>query len=202
LVPAGTPRSPNRSIAGAAIVISYFPLPGIAPRALPRALRPVYGPNQRDHSFPVSSVFPLRTKNSSRGSPAFLSTLTVASPALAVGPHHSIRPHCEKEFSASKRLRAKRALPARTRAQRKTLPGFAVHRNTLSRRTKRESPVLRRTPISPVCAYTPRPSITSSEPVLPVPAASSSEIQPQRVDHVVPRTNNNNQGIASQRSSV
>src|SRR5256885_7433537 len=53
----------------------------------------VYGPNQRDHSRPGSSVFPERTKNSSRGSADAFEDL--AAPAGG-GLHHSMRPQCEK----------------------------------------------------------------------------------------------------------
>ncbi len=66
-----------------------------------------YGPNQRDHSFPGSSVLPERTKNSRRGSPPGAEAdLVEAAAAAGGGPHQSRRPHCEKSC-ASKRARLK-----------------------------------------------------------------------------------------------
>src|SRR6202171_6858321 len=52
-----------------------------------------YGPNQRDHSLPGSSVLPERTKNSTRGAAADLSA---GLSEEADGLHQSRRPHFEK----------------------------------------------------------------------------------------------------------
>src|SRR6267378_2261388 len=59
-----------------------------------------YGPNQRDHSRPGSSVFPERTKNSRRGSLDAVEDF--AAPAGA-GLHHSMRPQCEKSWASKDR---------------------------------------------------------------------------------------------------
>src|SRR5262249_54070830 len=83
-----------------------------------------YGPNQRDHSFPGSSVFPERTKNSSRGSP----DAPVDFPLEAGGGlHHSMRPHCENNWASNDR---DSYVPSASYSgpSENTLPGFAVHR--------------------------------------------------------------------------
>src|ERR1700760_46415 len=133
----------------------------------------VYGPNHRDHSLPGSSVFPLRKKNSSLGSLLF----PFACLLEAGGPHHSIRPHCENSF-ASNDCDSKLPSGSYSGPNEKTLPGFAVHRKTLPP-DAREIPVICAEPDFASCAYTPRPSITSSEPVFPVPASKRpSEFSP------------------------
>src|SRR6516164_9107091 len=69
----------------------------------------VKGPNQRDHSLPGSSVLPLRTKNSMRGSFPFAAPELEpeAEPGFAAGAsgglHHSMRPHCEKSCASKER---------------------------------------------------------------------------------------------------
>src|SRR5262249_40851100 len=85
----------------------------------------VYGPNHRDHSFPGSSVFPLRTKNSSRG--CLFSFATFAGSFAAGGPHHSMRPHCENSF-ASNACDSNVPSGSYSGPSEKTFPGFAVHR--------------------------------------------------------------------------
>src|SRR5437660_12317313 len=57
----------------------------------------VYGPNQRDHSRPGSSVFPERAKNSSRGSADASDDL--AAPAGG-GLHHAMPPQCENSCAS------------------------------------------------------------------------------------------------------
>src|SRR6266700_5417330 len=72
---------------------------GGASTALPEL---VYGPYQRDHSRPGSSVFPERTKNSRRGSfgcDAFEWAADFA-PSAGGGLHHSSRPHCENSCAS------------------------------------------------------------------------------------------------------
>src|SRR2546423_6066343 len=63
-----------------------------------------YGPNQRDHSLPGSSVLPERTKNSSLGRADALEDLeSFFSAAPTGGLHHSKRPHCEKSCASKER---------------------------------------------------------------------------------------------------
>src|SRR6185369_2918929 len=83
-----------------------------------------YGPNQRDHSLPGSSVFPDRTKNSRRGSPDEAVDFAAGTGG---GLHHSMRPHCENNCASNDRdsyaPSASYSGPSEN-----TLPGFAVHR--------------------------------------------------------------------------
>src|ERR1700730_16474918 len=83
-----------------------------------------YGPNQRDHSLPGSSVLPERTKNSSRGSP---DDPPDRAGAAGGGLHHSIRPHCEKSCASNER---DSYVPSGwySGPTEKTFPGFAVHK--------------------------------------------------------------------------
>jgi hypothetical protein len=87
-----------------------------------------YGPNHRDHSFPGSSVFPLRTKISNRGS--LLSLPLFAAALIAGGPHHSMCPHCENSF-ASNDCDSNVPSASYSGPSEKTFPGFAVHRYTV-----------------------------------------------------------------------
>src|ERR1700690_2383552 len=128
----------------------------------------LYGPYHLDHSLPGSSVFPLRTKNSSRGSRLSLTLFECA--AAGGGPHHSIRPHCEKSL-ASYDCDSNVPSASYSGPSEKTFPGFAVHRKTFPD-AEREMPVICAEPDLASCAYTPRPSITSREPLFPVPARS------------------------------
>src|SRR5580704_11907156 len=127
-----------------------------------------YGPNQRDHSLPGSSVLPERTKNSRRGSPpdelADFAALAVA----GGGPHQSSRPHWEKSCASNER---DSNVPSGSYSgpTEKTFPGFAVHKKTLPT-ALRAIPVICAEPALASCAKTPWPSIASSEPLFPVPA--------------------------------
>src|SRR5450755_4672632 len=88
-----------------------------------------YGPNHFDHSLPGSSVFPLRTKNSRRGSLESIFESGLPAPeTAAAGPHHSSRPHCENNF-ASKDCDSKVPSASYSGPTEKTFPGFAVHTN-------------------------------------------------------------------------
>src|SRR5260370_29340783 len=60
----------------------------------------VSGPYQRDHSRPGSSVFPERTKNSTRGS---FDRAEDFAAAAGAGLHHSMRPHFEKSCASNER---------------------------------------------------------------------------------------------------
>src|SRR5438445_13829792 len=60
----------------------------------------VYGPNQRDHSRPGSSVFPERTKNSTRGSCDGAEDFAVLEGG---GRQHSKRSQCEKSCASNER---------------------------------------------------------------------------------------------------
>src|SRR5256885_16658674 len=65
-----------------------------------------YGPNQRAHSLPGSSVLPERTKNSSLGRDdvaADLASLLPNAPGVFGGLHHSKRPHSEKSCASKER---------------------------------------------------------------------------------------------------
>src|SRR5580704_14630426 len=127
-----------------------------------------YGPNQRDHSLPGSSVLPERTKNSRRGSPpdelADFAPLAVA----GGGPHQSSRPHWEKSCASNER---DSNVPSGSYSgpTEKTFP-VAL----------RAMPVIWAEPALASCAKTPWPSIASSEPLLPVPAKTRpSEANPR-----------------------
>src|ERR1700676_703346 len=137
----------------------------------------VYGPNQRDHSLPGSSVFPERTKNSRRG----LSFLAENFPELAAeggGDHHSTRPHCEKSC-ASKEREVNVPSGSYSGPTAKTLPGLAVHRKILPE-ALRAMPVICAEPDFASCANTPWPSTAMSAPLLPVPASRRpSEARPR-----------------------
>src|SRR2546428_11298623 len=87
----------------------------------------VYGPYQRDHSLPGSSVLPLRAKNSMWGSFACAALEPAGDLAGETdgGLHHSRRPHCEKRW-ASKEWDSN--LPSRSLSGStgKTFQGMAV----------------------------------------------------------------------------
>src|SRR5262245_13986369 len=135
----------------------------------------VYGPDQRDHSLPGSSVLPDRTKNSSRGSLDLL--LALASFPDGGGPHQSRRPHCEKSC-ASKERDSNVPSGSYSGPSENTFPGLAVQRNTLPS-LPRARPVICADPDFASCAKTPWPSIVSSAPLLPVPASKRpSEAKP------------------------
>src|SRR6267143_5332244 len=125
----------------------------------------VYGPNQRDHSRPGSSVFPERTKNSRRGS--FDGVEDFAGLAGG-GLHHSMRPQCEKSC-ASKEWDSNVPSASYSCPTEKTFPGFAVHRKTFPEEL-RAMPVICAVPDFARCAKTPCPSSARRAPLLPVPA--------------------------------
>src|ERR1700684_2681072 len=85
-----------------------------------------YGPYQRDHSLPGSSVLPERTKNSRRGSVEADFVFW----AVGGGLHQSMRPHFEKR-PASKARDAPVPAGSYSGPTEKTLPGLAVHKKIL-----------------------------------------------------------------------
>src|SRR5882762_6333211 len=125
----------------------------------------VYGPYQRDHSRPGSSVFPERTKNSRRGSFELAEDLTEAAGGRL---HHSRRPHCERSC-ASKERDSNVPSASNSGPTENTFPGLAVHKKTLPEEL-RAMPVICAEPALARCAKTPRPSMARSAPLLPVPA--------------------------------
>src|SRR6266446_8585389 len=135
----------------------------------------VYGPNQRDHSRPGSSVFPERTKNSRRGSLEFAEGLTAAARGAL---HHSRRPHCEKSC-ASKERDSNLPSASYSGPTEKTFPGLAVHKKIFPEEL-RTIPVICEDPALASCAKTPRPSTARRAPLLPVPARRRpSEARPR-----------------------
>src|ERR1700675_1033345 len=135
-----------------------------------------YGPNQRDHSLPGSSVLPERTKNSRRGAPPEAADFVEAAVAGG-GPHQSRRPHCEKSC-ASKERDSNVPSGSYSGPTEKTFPGFAVHKKTLPA-ALRAMPVICAEPALASCAKTPWPSIARRAPLLPVPARTRpSEAKP------------------------
>src|SRR6266550_2222631 len=124
-----------------------------------------YGPCQRDHSRPGSSVFPERTKNSRRGSFELAEDFAEAADG---GLHHSRRPHCENSC-ASKERDSNVPSASYSGPTEKILPGFAVHKKTLPEEL-RAMPVICADPDLARWAKTPRPSTVRRAPALPVPA--------------------------------
>src|SRR6266404_1521120 len=129
-----------------------------------------YGPNQRDHSFPGSSVLPERAKNSRRGELDDAEDLPAGlSAAAGGGLHQSRRPHWEKSC-ASKERDSYVPSGSYSGPTEKTFPGFAVQRKSLPP-ALRAMPVICAEPALASCANTPRPSMARSAPLLPVPAS-------------------------------
>src|SRR5580700_3964577 len=112
-----------------------------------------FGPNQRDHSLPGSSVLPERTKNSRRGSPPDAAADFVEAAAVGGGPHQSRRPHCEKSC-ASKERDSNVPSGSYSGPTENTLPGFAVHKRTFPA-ALRAIPVISAEPALASCAKTP-----------------------------------------------
>src|ERR1700742_935779 len=137
------------------------------------ALGFVYGPYQRDHSLPGSSVLPERTKNSRRGSFEFAVEDFVFG-AVGGGLHQSIRPHLEKR-PASKERDSYVPSGSYSGPTENTLPGFAVQRKILPF-GPRVMPVICAEPALASCAKTPRPSMARSAPLLPVPASNRPSV--------------------------
>src|SRR6267378_2643568 len=128
-----------------------------------------YGPNQRDHSLPGSSVLPERTKNSRRGASDRDDDLApVFSEDEGGGLHQSRRPHWEKSW-ASKERDSYVPSDSYSGPTEKTFPGFAVQRKSLPAELA-AMPVICAEPALASCAKTPRPSMARSAPPLPVPA--------------------------------
>src|SRR2546430_15107266 len=126
----------------------------------------VYGLNHLDHSLPGSSVFPVRTKISSRGSLLFADPFESVVPGL----HHSTRPHCENNCVSNDR---DSYVPSGSYSGPSAInfPGFAVDRKILPL-LLRTIPVICAEPALASCANTLLPSIARSAPLFPSPASN------------------------------
>src|SRR6266850_2362903 len=126
----------------------------------------VYGPYHFDHSLPGSSVFPLRTKSSRRGS----LLLGLLPEAVAGGLHHSTRPQCEKSC-VSKERDSYEPSGSYSGPSAISFPGFAVHKSIFPPEL-RTIPVICAEPALANCAKTPLPSMASNAPEFPKPASN------------------------------